>query len=182
MSNRELKKNILESIRGLNLSKFKQHFQSYKYVLSWYQIVPIGGELVKDVYRDGFILVKMIKDNFDLDEVDRNLCNFIYKVSEEDYVGVDTLLNKMKYSKVLLFQINLFKIVFIFVLAELNVITQDEKYKNYLPKKLVENGGSMKICKQYIGCSNDFVKREHIKHCAAKSRNTAMECENCLCK
>ena len=77
--------------------------------------------------------------------------------------------------KFILFKGNLFTMMFISVLAELNFIPQDDKYKNYLPNNRVENGGSMKICKEYIGCSNDFVTREYIKYCAAIYGNTAME-------
>ena len=104
VSNRGLKNNTLESIRVLNMTDFKHDFQSYKYALSWYQIILIGGELVKDVYRDGFILVKMMRGQFDLDDVNSNLCNFIYKMSKESYAGINTVLNTMKSSKVMLFQ------------------------------------------------------------------------------
>ena len=94
--------------------------------------------MIKDVYRDRFILAKMIRGKFDLDDVDRNLCNVIYKISEEDHVGVDTVLITMKSSNVMLFQVNLFKIMFISVLAESNVIPQDEKYKNCLTKSVLK--------------------------------------------
>ena len=85
-------------------------------------------------------------------------------------------------TRLILFGRDLIGMIFTSILAEVKVIKSDDDFMTYLPERLTYNGGSMNICKKYIGCHNHFVTKLYIQFCKKKYGHSAMEWENCLCK
>ena len=101
----------------------------------------------------------MLNGKIDLLQMNINLDNFIYKISIEENLAIRNVLQAIRSSRLILFGRDLIGMIFTSILAEVKMIKSDDDFMTYLPERLTYNGGSMNICKKYIGCHNHFVTK-----------------------